>query len=62
MVDRQSACEHRIRRRYPQPHLYINAHECVGAATETKFDCREAKGLFYTLQTNRMQREINDGV
>lgn len=33
-----------------QPHLYINAHECVhirvGAATETKFDCREAKGLF----------------
>lgn len=27
----------------------------VGTATETKFDCREAKGLFYTLQTNRMR-------
>lgn len=33
--------------------VYVYAH--VGAATETKFDCREAKGLFYMLQTNRMR-------
>lgn len=31
----------------------------VGVATETKFDCTEAKGLFYTMQTNHTQREIN---
>lgn len=48
----------------PRPRMYINggmrayvynARARVGTATEIKFDCREAKGLFYTLQTNRMR-------
>lgn len=42
--------------------MRARAYAFACAATETKFDCREAKELFYTLQTNRMQREINDSV
>jgi len=74
VVDRQRVHANIVFDGDTRPRMYINgpcvrvrawvracvaAYPRIGAATETKFDCREAKGLFYTLQTNCM-REIND--